>query len=88
MKTQFTAEQQAKLAKPRSVDESYRDLLATALPRVIHTEEENEHYIDVFGAKSVVSEVLSGKRDLSKSHIQKLSERFHISPEVSFSVPQ
>jgi HTH-type transcriptional regulator/antitoxin HigA len=126
-------------------DERYRDLLAIALPRVIHTEEENEHYIavlealhergrlapeeeqlselltlliedfenrhyqlqtatpgeivrelmdanslkqadliDVFGTKSVISEVLSGKRDLSKAHIQKLSERFHVSPEVFF----
>jgi HTH-type transcriptional regulator/antitoxin HigA len=39
---------------------------------------------DVFGTPSIVSEVLSGKCDLSKDHIAKLSERFHVSPEVFF----
>jgi antitoxin component HigA of HigAB toxin-antitoxin module len=32
----------------------------------------------------VVSEVLSGKRDLSKAHIAKLSARFHVSPALFF----
>ena len=40
--------------------------------------------LDIFGTRSVASEVLSGKRDLSKSHIQKLSRRFNVSPEVFF----
>ncbi len=40
--------------------------------------------IDVFGAESTVSEVLSGKRDLAKSHIEKLSQRFNVSPELFF----
>ena len=40
--------------------------------------------VDVFGAPSIVSEVLSGKRDLSKDHIRRLSARFHISPELFF----
>jgi HTH-type transcriptional regulator / antitoxin HigA len=40
--------------------------------------------LDVFGTKSVASEVLSGKRELSKTHIQRLSRRFHVSPEVFF----
>jgi len=40
--------------------------------------------IDVFGTPSIVSEVLSGKRDLNKEHIAKLSKRFHISPELFF----
>ena len=40
--------------------------------------------IDVFGAESTVSEVLNGKRDLAKSHIEKLSRRFKVSPEVFF----
>jgi len=39
---------------------------------------------DVFGTPSIVSEVLSGKRDLNKNYIAKLSERFHVSPEVFF----
>ena len=128
-------------------DKRYRELIASAVPRVIHSEEDNARFIlaletlhdrgrltreeeqlselltlliedfenrqyrlkpaspievlselmdanglkqadlvDVFGTKSVVSEVLSGKRDFSKAHIQKLSERFHVSPEVFFSV--
>ena len=40
--------------------------------------------LDVFGAASVVSEVLSDKRELSKAHIAKLSERFHLSPALFF----
>ena len=40
--------------------------------------------VDVFGAPSIVSEVLSGKRDLNKDHIKRLSARFHISPELFF----
>jgi HTH-type transcriptional regulator/antitoxin HigA len=38
----------------------------------------------VFGTRSIVSEVLSGKRDLNKDHIERLSARFHVSPEVFF----
>jgi HTH-type transcriptional regulator / antitoxin HigA len=37
------------------------------------------------GGESVVSEVLSGKRRLSVSHIEQLSKRFHISPAVFFT---
>ena len=40
--------------------------------------------LDVFGTRSIASEILSGKRDLSKTHIEKLSQRFHVSPEVFF----
>jgi HTH-type transcriptional regulator/antitoxin HigA len=39
----------------------------------------------IFGTKSVVSEVLSGKRELSKAHIRALSKRFNVSPELFFS---
>jgi HTH-type transcriptional regulator / antitoxin HigA len=38
----------------------------------------------VFGTPSIVSEVLSGKRDLNKDHIKRLSRRFHVSPELFF----
>jgi len=31
-----------------------------------------------------VEEVLSGKRDLNKDQIERLSARFHVSPEVFF----
>jgi HTH-type transcriptional regulator/antitoxin HigA len=34
----------------------------------------------VFGARSIASMVLSGKRELSKAHIRKLAEFFHVSP--------
>jgi len=40
--------------------------------------------VDAFGTPSVVSEVLSGKRELNKDHIKRLSERFQVSPEVFF----
>lgn len=40
--------------------------------------------LDVFGTASVISEVLKGKRELSKTHIAKLSERFHVSPALFF----
>ena len=41
---------------------------------------------DVFGTPSIVSEVLSGKRELNKDHIQKLSRRFDVSPEIFFEL--
>ncbi len=41
--------------------------------------------LGIFGTKSVVSEVLSGKRELSKAHIRALSKRFNVSPEIFFS---
>jgi HTH-type transcriptional regulator/antitoxin HigA len=40
--------------------------------------------VGVFETASVVSEVLSGKRELTKDHIKRLSERFHVSPAVFF----
>jgi HTH-type transcriptional regulator / antitoxin HigA len=39
---------------------------------------------NVFGTPSIVSEVLNGKRDLNKVHIKRLSERFHVSPDLFF----
>jgi HTH-type transcriptional regulator/antitoxin HigA len=39
---------------------------------------------DVFGTPSIVSEVMHGKRELNKEHIRRLSERFHVSPELFF----
>ncbi len=40
--------------------------------------------VDEFGAQSNVSEILSGKRELNKDHIKRLSERHHASPEMFF----
>jgi HTH-type transcriptional regulator / antitoxin HigA len=38
--------------------------------------------VDIFGTSSIVSEVLNGKRQLTTEHIRRLSERFHVSPEL------
>jgi HTH-type transcriptional regulator/antitoxin HigA len=40
--------------------------------------------VGVFGTASIVSEVLNGKRALAKSHIEKLSRRFNVSPDLFF----
>ncbi len=40
--------------------------------------------LDIFGTPSIVSEVLREKRGLTVEHIRKLSQRFHVSPEVFF----
>ena len=40
--------------------------------------------VDVFGAPSIVSEVMRGKRELNKEQIRRLSERFGVSPELFF----
>ncbi|MBV9147363.1 MAG: helix-turn-helix domain-containing protein, partial [Acidobacteria bacterium] len=40
--------------------------------------------VDVFGTESVISEILSGKRELNKDHIKRLSSRFNVSPELFF----
>jgi len=37
------------------------------------------------GSKSMVSRVLSGKRDLNKNHIKALSDRFDINPRIFFN---
>jgi HTH-type transcriptional regulator/antitoxin HigA len=36
----------------------------------------------IFGARSIASLVLSGKRELSKKHIRKLAEFFNVSPAL------
>jgi len=41
--------------------------------------------VPIFASESIVSEVLRKKRALNKTHIQKLSKRFHVSPAVFFS---
>lgn len=38
----------------------------------------------VFGSESIVSEVMSEKREINKNHIEKLSKRFNLSPAVFF----
>ena len=38
--------------------------------------------LDVFGSRAVVSQVLSGKREISKSHARNLAARFRLSVEA------
>ena len=40
--------------------------------------------VDIFSTESIASEVLNGKRDLTKDHIKRLSVRFGVSPAVFF----
>lgn len=44
----------------------------------------NQSDLPEIGKQSVVSEVLSGKRTLSKNHIAALAKRFHVSPSSFF----
>jgi HTH-type transcriptional regulator/antitoxin HigA len=38
----------------------------------------------LFGSESIVSEVLHGKREMNKQHIERLSKRFKVSPALFF----
>ena len=38
--------------------------------------------VPVFGSRSVASNVLNGKRELSKTHLRRLADFFHVSPAV------
>jgi HTH-type transcriptional regulator/antitoxin HigA len=42
--------------------------------------------LGIFETASVVSEILSGKRDLTKDHIRRLSKHFNVSPAVFFEL--
>jgi HTH-type transcriptional regulator/antitoxin HigA len=41
--------------------------------------------VPVFGTESIVSEVLSGKRELQAKHIEALADFFRVSPAVFFA---
>ena len=60
--------------------------LSTPLSRLTFLMEENQlnqaDLIEVFEAKDIVSEVLSGKRQISKSHALKLGEFFNLNPAL------
>lgn len=40
--------------------------------------------VPIFGSEGAVSDILNGRRLLNKNHIEKLSRRFSVSPEVFF----
>jgi HTH-type transcriptional regulator/antitoxin HigA len=60
--------------------------LSTPLSRLTFLMEENQlrqaDLIEVFGAKGIASQVLSGKRQISKSHALKLGEFFNLNPAL------
>ena len=60
--------------------------LSTPLSRLTFLMEENHlrqaDLIEVFGSKGIASEVLSGKRQISKSHALKLGEFFNLNPAL------
>lgn len=37
---------------------------------------------DLFGSKGIASEVLNGKRSISKTHARRLAERFHVPADL------
>lgn len=69
-------------------DENYQLKASTPIEVLQELMESNglkqKDLVDVFGAKSTVSAVLSGKRDMTREHIKHLSKRFQVSPEVFF----
>jgi HTH-type transcriptional regulator / antitoxin HigA len=40
--------------------------------------------VSVFGARSTVSQIMSSKRELTMGQISRLSQFFHVSPEIFF----
>lgn len=40
--------------------------------------------VPIFKTESIVSDVLNGKRELTKRHIEELAQFFHVSPAVFF----
>ncbi len=60
--------------------------LSTPLSRLLYLMEANNlrqaDLVEVFGSKGIASEVINGKRQISKSHASKLGERFNIDPAL------
>ena len=64
----------------------------TPLDMLTHLMEANDMSVTdlggVLGSKGIASEILHGKRSLSKSHIYKLAERFHVDPGLFLEKPK
>ena len=69
-------------------DEHYPIPAASPVEVLVHLMEANnlkqKDLAPLLGSESVVSEVLRGKRELNKHHIERLSKRFGVSPAVFF----
>ncbi len=44
----------------------------------------NQSQLPEVGSQGVVSELLAGKRELTRKHIEVISKRFHVSPAIFF----
>jgi HTH-type transcriptional regulator/antitoxin HigA len=42
--------------------------------------------VSIFKTESIVSDILNGKREITKRHIEELAEFFHVSPAVFFPI--
>jgi HTH-type transcriptional regulator / antitoxin HigA len=64
----------------------YHPREATPLEVLQHLMESREikqtHLWEVFGSKGIASEVLNGKRGISKTHAKALSEYFHVPADL------
>ncbi|MEA5509179.1 helix-turn-helix domain-containing protein [Crocosphaera sp. UHCC 0190] len=62
------------------------DIYGVELLRVLIEERglKQKDLVPVFNTESIVSDVLNGKRELNKKHIQKLADFFNLSPAVFF----
>ena|SRR5437870_13693227 len=64
----------------------YRPKDATPLEVLHHLMESREvkqtHLWEVFGSKGIASEVLNGKRGISKSHARALADYFHVPADL------
>lgn len=60
--------------------------LSTSHSRLLHLIEANNlkqtDLLDVFGSSGIASEVINGKREISKTHAIKLGERFNIPASI------
>jgi HTH-type transcriptional regulator/antitoxin HigA len=69
-------------------DEHYPIRAASPVEVLAHLMEANnlkqKDLAPLLGSENVVSEVLWGKRELNKHHIERLSKRFGVSPAVFF----
>ena len=69
-------------------DKNFQLTAATPVEVLLEVMESNDlkqkDLVDVFGAESTVSAVINGKRDMTREHIKRLSERFNVSPAVFF----
>jgi HTH-type transcriptional regulator / antitoxin HigA len=85
---------EAKLAELLTVlierfeEENYRIKSASPVEVLRELMQANElkqkDMVNIFGAESTVSAILSGKREMTREHIKRLSKRFRVSPELFF----